>query len=60
MAPQSTSLMAAFENDNDAFKALTRHFVQKQIDCDFYQLECKYNCLNFADNACLETNCEFY
>ena len=31
-AHQSTSLMAAFENDNEAFKALTIHFVQKQID----------------------------
>ena len=31
-AHQSTSLMAAFENDNEAFKALTVHFVQKQTD----------------------------
>ena len=31
-AHQSTSLMNTFENDNEAFKALTIHFVQKQID----------------------------
>ena len=34
MTHQSTSLMNAFENDNEAFKALTIHFVQKQIDYD--------------------------
>ena len=35
MARQSTSLMGTFENYNEAFsKALTIHFVQKQIDYD--------------------------
>ena len=31
-AHQSTSLMNTFENDNEAFKALTIQFVQNQID----------------------------
>ena len=35
MAHHSTSLMHTFENDNKAFKALTIHFVQKQIDYDY-------------------------
>ena len=36
MACQSTSLMYTLENDNEAFKkALTVHFVQKQIDYDY-------------------------
>ena len=54
--------MDNFENDNEAFKALAMHFVQKEIDYVFHQLECtiqsKSNCLNFLDDACLETNCE--
>ena len=31
MAHQSMSLMDTFENDNETFKALTVHFVQKEI-----------------------------
>ena len=34
-AHQSTSLMNTFENDNEAFKALTIQFVQNQIDYDY-------------------------
>ena len=35
MAQQSTSLMYTFENENEAFRALTVHFVQKEIDYDY-------------------------
>ena len=34
MAHQSMSLLDTFENDNEAFKVLTTHFVQKEIDYD--------------------------
>ena len=56
MAHQSMSLIHTFENDNKAFWALTIHFMQKQIDYDY---SIKFNCINFVDNACLETYCEF-
>ena len=36
MTHQSMSVIDTFENDNEAFlKALTIHFVQKQIDYDY-------------------------
>ena len=35
MALQSTSLMDTFENSNEAFKALTVSFVQKEVDYDY-------------------------
>ena len=35
MAHQSTKVMNASENDNEAFKSLTVHFVQKEIDYDY-------------------------
>ena len=40
MAQQGTSLMDTFENDNEAFRALAIHFVQKQFDYD-YCISCK-------------------
>ena len=35
MAHQNTSLMNTFENDNEAFKAFTLHFVLNEIDYDY-------------------------
>ena len=34
MVHQSTSLTITFQNDNEAFKALTIHLVEKEIDYD--------------------------
>ena len=40
MAQRGTSLMDTFENDNEAFRAFTMHFVQKQFDYDYW-INCK-------------------
>ena len=42
MAHQSATLMDTFKNDNEAFEALTIHFLQEKVD-SFHQLQLLLN-----------------